>query len=159
MLRKSGIILVLLVAVAILVTASASAASANKTTVPSTDGWIVTPLNPSASSMVSTSALSAMATNVYYITQGQNNWKSFYVPSGSTGVTIDLNWGNSANSLQLTMYASDGSVAGPFYDSADGRIDGRICISLSRNDEIIPSGTYYDKTYGYKVSGTEDYTI
>jgi hypothetical protein len=102
---------------------------------------------------------SATSSGVNYIVQGQNKWYSFYVPSGSTGVTIDLNWGNSANSLQYTMYAADGSVAGPYYDSADGRIDGRICIYLSRNGAIIPSGTYYSNVYGYSVIGAQCYTI
>jgi hypothetical protein len=156
MLRKSGIIFVMLIAVAILVTASASTASADVTKKPVTNDWVATPMTPGTSNM---GTFSAMASGVNYITQGQTKWSSFNVPSGSTGVTIDLNWGNSANSLQYTMYAADGSIAGPFYDNADGRIDGRICIYLSKGGAVIPSGAYYDNVYGYKVTGTQSYTI
>jgi hypothetical protein len=160
MLRKSGIIFVMLIAVAALVMASASAVSAGNSKKTDNDDWVAIPATlDSWSSSISSGTFSATSTGAYYTVQGQSRYFSYYVPNNWYGITVDLNWGNSENSLQYTMYAADGSVAGPYYDNADGRIDGRIYICLSRNGAIIPSGTYYDRVYGYKVTGAEDYTI
>jgi hypothetical protein len=170
MLRKSGIILVMLIAVAILVTASASAAS-EVTKQTGNNGWVVTQGDPSkASSVVFTSvgtssSSSMMASSfsftpgVNYIISGQTSYSSSYIQS-SPGFTVDLNWGNSANSLQLTIFCADGSVLGPYYDSADTRADGRICLNFYKTDgSNIPAGIYYAKVYGYHVTGIQSYTI
>lgn len=151
----------MLIAVAALVMASASAMSTGNSKKTDTGDWVATPatLNSWSQNAMTNTFTTTAPGNVYYITQGQAQYYSFYVPPGSTGVTVDLNWGNPANSLQYTMFAADGSVAGPYYDNADGRIDGRICIYLSRNGAIIPSGTYYDMVYGYSVTGVQSYTI
>jgi hypothetical protein len=160
MLRKSGIIFVMLIAVAALVMASASAVSAGNSKKTDNDDWVAIPATPdSMSPNAMTGTFTTTSTGVHYITQCQAQYYSYYVPNNWHGLTVDLNWGNSANSLQYTLYAADGSEAGPYYDNADGRIDGRICIYLSRNGAVIPTGTYYDMVYGYKVTGTEDYTI
>lgn len=94
------------------------------------------------------------------IRQGQTNWHSKYIGPGCPGYYADLNWGNSANSLQLRIYCVDGSIKGPFYDNSDGRIDGRICLYVySISGGYLPVGTYYHEVYGYRVYGIEDYTF
>ena len=65
------------------------------------------------------------------ITQGQSNWYSYVVPSGKTSITTDLNWGDTSDSLSLTIFAPDGTL-GPYYDSADGVTNGRINLAISR---------------------------
>jgi hypothetical protein len=92
------------------------------------------------------------------IRQGQTNWHGKYISQGLPGYYADLNWGNSANSLQLRIYCPDGSVKGPYYDNADGRIDGRINLYIHA-DGGLPGGTYYHEVYGYSVYGIEDYTF
>lgn len=98
------------------------------------------------------------AGGVNYIVQGQGAWYSNYIPSCS-GFYVDVNWGNPANSLQLTIYAPDGSVIGPVYDGADSRIDGRIYLFVAKQYGNVPAGTYYGKVYGYQVSGSQSYTF
>ena len=162
----------MLIAVAMIVTASASSVSADTTQKTGTDGWVVTQVKPGTTSSVGFSSIGASsssistfsAANVYspgvnYIIQGQTSYFSSYVPS-SPGLTVDLNWGNSANSLQLTVFTADGYVLGPYYDSADGSIDGRICLYFSKDPgTMIPAGTYYARVYGSRVTGTQSYTI
>jgi hypothetical protein len=170
MLRKSGIIFVMLIAVAILVTASASAVSANNGKTTGDNGWIVTPVSTTTNSgnnawVVTSDSSKAMSANTFtasdsgvnYIIQGQTVWCSKYIPSCS-GFFVDLNWGNTANALQLTIYAPDGSILGPVYDSADTRNDGRIYLYISKQSGNVPAGTYYSQIYGYHVTGSQSYT-
>ena len=119
-------------------------------TVDSKSGYIVTPGHntiklPQVARLMSSS-----------ISQGQSQMYSSSVPSGKTTFYADLNWGNSANSLSLTIRAPDAAF-GPFYDSSDGQIDGRINIMISRAGGIA-SGTWYSMVYGNQVSGTQSYT-
>lgn len=97
------------------------------------------------------------ALSVYTIRQGQTNWYVKYISQGCPYYIIDLNWGNSANSLQIRVYGADGYVYGPFYDNADGRIDGRIALYVTQSGGLT-GGYYYHEVYGYRVSGIEDYT-
>jgi hypothetical protein len=80
------------------------------------------------------------------------------VSTYSTSLHIDLNWGNPSNSLRLKIYTPDGYTLGPYYDNADGSIDGRINIYVN-NPNGIAQGTWYYEVYGYSVSGTQSYTI
>jgi len=64
-------------------------------------------------------------------------------------LNVDLNWGNSANSLQLTIYSPDNHVFGPYYDSDDGIIDGRINLDIY-NPNGIAQGTWSYNVYGYR---------
>jgi hypothetical protein len=90
------------------------------------------------------------------ISQGQTQWYSTSVPTGKTSFNADLYWGNPSNSLALTITAPDATF-GPYYDSADGRIDGRINLRISRSGGLA-SGTWWSKVYGYQVSGAQSYT-
>lgn len=90
------------------------------------------------------------------ISQGQTQWYSTSVPTGKTSFNADLYWGNPSNSLALTITAPDATF-GPYYDSADGRIDGRINLRISKSGGLA-SGTWWSKIYGYQVSGMQSYT-
>ena len=91
------------------------------------------------------------------ITQGQTQWYSTVVPAGKTLFYADLSWGNPSSSLVLTITAPDATF-GPYYDSADGRIDGRINLRISKSGGLA-SGTWWSKLYGYQVSGIQSYTF
>ena len=92
------------------------------------------------------------------ITQGLTNWHNKYVGSSITTLNVDLNWGNPANSLRLKVYSPDGYTFGPFYDSYDGYIDGRVNMNIN-NPDGIATGTWYYEVYGDRVTGTQSYYI
>jgi len=116
------------------------------------DGYTVTTVENAPSRLADVSALTS-----YTITQGQTRWHTTSVPSGATRFISDLNWGTPANSLALTLYTPDTSVLGPYYDSADGVIDGRIYLMVTRSGGL-PSGTWSSKVYGSSVTGTQTYS-
>jgi len=90
------------------------------------------------------------------ISKGQTQWYSTYVPSGKTSFYPDLNWGNPSNSLELTISAP-GATFGPYYDSSDGRMDGRIYLRIYRSGGLA-TGTWLSEVYGYRVSGSQSYS-
>jgi len=90
------------------------------------------------------------------ISQGQTQWYSTYVPSGKTSFYPNLNWGNPSSSLELTISAP-GATFGPYYDSSDGRIDGRIYLRIYRSGGLA-TGSWWSKIYGYRVSGSQSYS-
>lgn len=90
------------------------------------------------------------------ISQGQTDWYSTIVPSGKTSFYANLNWGDTSDSFSLTILAPD-STLGPYYDSADGHIDGRINLRISKSGGIL-SGTWWSKVYGETVNGVQSYS-
>lgn len=159
LLKRSTIVLVLLVLLAGLAATSASATKADSAKKPAGDGLVFTPVSSvSPEGFSSDGQFSTMAT-VYTIMQGQTNWHGKYIPPGCPGYYLDLNWGNPSNSLRLRVYTPNGQIYGPFYDSSDGRIDGRILFWVSYNSGPMPPGTYYHEVYGQSVYGVEDYTF
>jgi hypothetical protein len=159
LLRKGTIVLVLLALLVATAVASASAVKAD--TIKQTDANKLIVVSgydvPQASQINALGGVAALA-SVYTIRQGQTNWHGKYITQGCPGYYADLNWGNTANSLQLRIYCADGSVKGPYYDGSDGRTDGRIYLYVYSPGGLT-GGTYYHEVYGYRVSGTEDYTF
>jgi hypothetical protein len=92
-----------------------------------------------------------------YITQGQTDWYTVIVPSGTASITADLNWGYVPDSLSLTAIAPDGT-AGPYYDISDGVTNGRIFLTFTRNGGIAP-GTWKFSVYGVNVLGYQSYNF
>ncbi|MBP1910404.1 peptidase domain-containing protein [Methanolobus bombayensis] len=92
------------------------------------------------------------------ITQGETNWHSQYIGSYTETLAVDLNWGDTSDSLKLYIYSPSNERFGPYYDSSDGRINGRIKVYIN-NDDGIEQGTWMYRVYGYSVTGTEDYSI
>jgi hypothetical protein len=90
------------------------------------------------------------------ILQGQTHWYSTYVPAGKTSFFADLYWGEPSNSLTLTIIAPDATF-GPYYDSTDGWVDGRINLRISKSGGIA-SGTWGSGIYGHSVTGAQSYT-
>jgi hypothetical protein len=91
------------------------------------------------------------------ISQGELHSYSRYVYSGTTSIISDLNWGDTADSLSLTLVTPE-TTLGPYYDGADGQVNGRIFLSVSKPSGL-PSGTWWNRIYGYQVTGGEDYTF
>jgi len=91
------------------------------------------------------------------ITQGETDWYYYVVSSGTTSIITDLNWGDTSDSLALTIFAPDGTL-GPYYDSSDGVIDGRINLEISRTTGLAP-GTWNFRVYGYHVTGSQSYNF
>lgn len=54
------------------------------------------------------------------------------ISPGTSPMTVDLNWENSANSLSRALVASDEPLV-PYYDLSDGQMDRRIALSISRS--------------------------
>lgn len=104
--------------------------------------------------------LSPMSIQTVYtsITQGVTNWHTKAVSSSITTLVVDLNWGNPANSLRLTIYSPNGYTFGPYYDSSDGTSNGRINLNIV-NSAGIPQGTWYYEVYGAGVTGTQSYSL
>ena len=92
------------------------------------------------------------------IMQGETNWHTKNVNSYVTVLNVDLNWGDSSDSLRLGIYTPDWQYLGEFYDSADGKVNGRINIDIS-NPAGIAQGTWHYEVYGYSVFETEDYYL
>jgi hypothetical protein len=92
------------------------------------------------------------------ITQGETNWHSKIVSTNINTLNVDLNWGDTTDSLRLRIYTPDGYVLGPYFDNADGAVDGRINLEIS-NPGGIAKGTWRYEVYGHSVVGTEDYYI
>ena len=93
------------------------------------------------------------------IVQGETDYFTKYVPSGTSQLTLDLNWGNASNSLSLWVNTPAG-LYGPYYDSSDGiAANGRIVLAMSGSGGSLPAGTWEFRVYGDSVSNSEDYTF
>ena len=98
-----------------------------------------------------------LSTTYYTITQGETDWYSKYVSFGTDELDVDLNWGSVQNSLAITIVAPDATL-GPYYDSADGIVNGRIALSVSSPSGLTP-GTWKFYITGYSVTGSQTYTF
>lgn len=142
--------LILMVAIAMLII-SPAVASGDTLIVDQQNGYTVTAGTPDKQT-------DGLRTVFSSITQGQTNWHYKYVSSSTNILNINLDWDNPSNSLSLTIYTADGNILGPYYDSIDGSNDGKISIQITNPNGIEPVKWDY-KVYGYRVSGTEDYSI
>ncbi|WP_456370006.1 hypothetical protein [Geoglobus sp.] len=87
------------------------------------------------------------------IKQGETDWFSRYVSSPTFDVY--LVWINPSSSLTLTLYSPNGDVYGPFRDSSDGAVDGKIALTVENAEQ----GVWYFKVYGERVSGVQYYSL
>ncbi len=162
LLRKGMIILVLSVLVVALTAASVGAASAgpDMTKLKSgTGGYVVTFVKSpdvSSKSLVANTVSTMSLQNI--ICQGQIQWAQKTISGHPTTIYTDVNWGNPANSLSLTVYTPDGYVLGPYYDNVEGVLNGYIPLALTRSGGVTP-GTYYYQICGYRVTGSQYYTF
>lgn len=94
-----------------------------------------------------------------YISQGQTITHNVNVGSGVNYLEVDLNWGDTSDSLTLNVYTPSGSKLGTYRDSSDGGVNGRIHFNIDPSQGYVAQGTWKFKVYGESVSGTESYTI
>ncbi|WP_456477738.1 hypothetical protein [Geoglobus ahangari] len=87
------------------------------------------------------------------IKQGETDWFSRYISSQTFDVY--LVWNNPSSSLTLTLYSPNGDVYGPFRDSSDGAVDGKIALTVENAEQ----GVWYFKVYGERVGGVQYYSL
>jgi hypothetical protein len=93
------------------------------------------------------------------ITQGQKKVHKATVPSGTTALTLMLNWGNTRSKLSLSPYDPDGHILRTYNDNNDSNgVDGKISLKISAQNGM-ESGVWRFKVAGVSVSGKEDYTF
>lgn len=145
----------LLIALAIVValvacSAGAMAASADESL--KIDRDIILAANPAGISF------NIVPMSLSYITQGNTNVHYWTISGFVTRMEVDLNWGNPANSLRLSIRSPAGSLYGPYYDGFDNSLDGRIHLYVT-NPDGLAQGTWDLSVYGHSVTGTQSYTI
>ena len=116
-----------------------------------TDAYIVTPASDDSKPPIAPLTRDT-------IEQGETDWHSLYVSPGKDNLWVDLDWGDTSDSLTLTIYSPDGTVLGPYHDANDGKNDARIFLRISKNGGLA-SGTWDFKVYGERVQGVEDYSF
>lgn len=143
--KVSGISLIILIGAAVLVSGVSAQSVDNNA------GYTVTPAGDLQLPRM------FMPMSAATITQGETDWYSYYVSSGTTSITTDLDWGDTSDSLSLTIIAPDGTL-GPFYDTSDGVTDGEIALLISRSGGLAP-GTWNFRVYGNQVTGAQSYNF
>jgi hypothetical protein len=143
--KVSGIFLTVLVCTVVLV----SGVSAQN--VETVNGYIVRP----AQDLNLPAVFLPMSAST--ISQGQTMYYSKYVSSGTTSLVPDLNWGDTSDSLTLTISAPDATL-GPYNDASDGIINGRIYLSIAKPSGLA-AGTWNFRVYGERVNGAQSYSF
>ncbi|WOF16466.1 hypothetical protein F1737_07010 [Methanoplanus sp. FWC-SCC4] len=144
--------LIMLIAAAMLIPFAAAADDFGTDAAALNEGYTITWINSEKQNDYQTKS-------VYQtITQGETDWIYKYINSLTTQLHIDLNWGDTSNSLRLKVYSPDGHTFGYYYDNSDGSINGRIQFDIN-NPNGIAQGKWRYEVYGYSVSGIEDYYI
>jgi hypothetical protein len=93
------------------------------------------------------------------ITQGQKKIHKATVPSGTTALTLRLNWGNTQSKLSLSPYDPAGHILRTYSDKDDPQgVNGKINLKISAKDGF-ESGVWRFKVKGVSVHGKEDYTL
>jgi hypothetical protein len=137
-------------ALLVIIGAALLAPAVSATIIEEKDGYTVTSVNqtriPAIVPLRSSSSIS----------QGQTDLYSTAVPSGKTVFAPNLYWGTSSNSLSLTINAPDAQL-GPYYDAADGAVDGRISLRISKSGGLT-TGTWRSYVYGSQVTGVQAYS-
>lgn len=114
-------------------------------------------VSPSTEADTEDSNISPLSTQ--YISQGQTKTHYVSVGSGINYLEVDLNWGDTSDSLTLSVSTPSGSNVGTYRDNSDGSVNGRIHINIDPSQGYVAQGTWKFKVYGESVSGTEDYTF
>ncbi|RLI79976.1 peptidase domain-containing protein [Archaeoglobales archaeon] len=86
------------------------------------------------------------------IRQGETDW--FYQYISSSSFNVYLIWNNPSNSLTLTIYSPNGEHQ-TFWDSSDGKVDGKIILTIKNAEQDI----WYFRVYGEKVTGVQYYSF
>jgi hypothetical protein len=87
----------------------------------------------------------------WHIKKGESLSFRRSLPEGLDTVTCDLTWLNPASSLKIMIFGPDGMM-GPYYDSSDGKENGRIFLQISR-DRKLTGGDWYVVIDAEKTDG------
>jgi hypothetical protein len=96
--------------------------------------------------------------SIDFLVQGETDYFSKYVQTGTSQLVVDLNWGYPSNSLALLITSPTGQY-GPYTDGSDGITDGRIVLLITRSGQALPQGTGSFGITGERVTGVEDYSF
>lgn len=103
-------------------------------------------------------SVNTIKSGTYSITDGQIRNHILNLGQGYKQLIFDVDWQNSDNVLRLNIDSPSVSF-GSFYDEDDGRIDGRICIAISRSSGgRLPSGNWENTITGESVTATDYYS-
>lgn len=91
--------------------------------------------------------------------QGQVYYSKLNINTVVKWLEVDLYWGVTANSLSLNVKNPKGVNLGTYKDSADGKTDGRIHISIYPSTGYVEKGTWVFTVKGDSVSGTQNYRL
>jgi hypothetical protein len=115
---------------------------------------------PAEETAISTDNPRISSLSTLYIKKGGTTYiSSPNLGSAVNWLEVDLKWGNTGNSLDLTIYSPSGSCLGTYYDKSDGRLDGRTHLYIYPSTRYIKPGKWKFKVYGASVSGTQSYTL
>lgn len=89
-------------------------------------------------------------------TAGNTAFFSKYVSEETPFILVDLYSGDPGDPLALTVITPDKTL-GPFDDTSDGRMDGRIFIKISRDDRMTP-GLWKFEVHSRKNISAVNYT-
>ena len=91
-----------------------------------------------------TMAITLLAAILIYdsIREGQTMYYYSDVESGANWLEVDLDWGDSTDSLSLTIYAPNGSNIRTYYDANDEIVDGRIHLDIVPNQGYVEPGQW-----------------
>lgn len=116
-------------------------------------------VSPSTEDSADTEDSNISPLSTQYISQGQTITHYVSVGSGINYLEVDLNWGDTSDSLTLSVSTPSGSNVGTYRDNSDGSVNGRIHLNIDPSQGYVAQGTWKFKVYGESVSGTEDYTF
>lgn len=117
-------------------------------------------VSPSTDDSADTGDSNISPLSTQYISQGQTINHYVSVGSGVDYLEVDLNWGDTSDSLTLTIYNPSGSqVGGTYRDSSDGSVNGRIHLNITPSSGNVQQGSWRFKVYGESISGSEGYTF
>lgn len=116
-------------------------------------------VSPSTESSLDTENFISSIQSTQSISQGQTITHNINVGSGVNYLEADLNWGDTSDSLTLSVYTPSGSKIGTYRDSSDGSVNGRIHLNIDPSQGYVQQGTWKFKVYGESVSGTQSYTF
>ena len=142
---------ILAILVMLLISASLAGAAVCEDETDATGGYTVTPAKDAGGDV-------GIRWIYDTITQGETNWHSKIVSTSINTLNVDLDWGDTTDSLRLKIYTPDSYVLGTYFDDDDDTTDGGINLDIY-NPNGITEGTWRYEVYGYSVVGTEDYYI
>jgi len=89
--------------------------------------------------------------------EGECDWFALDVSSGSTRLSLDLDWENETESLSCTLIGPGGAIF-RFTDADDGALDGRVRISVTTPSGLVP-GRWYCAASGESVRQEVSYAV